>query len=203
MNLFEKMHNIMCETKALEKNMQVGNYKAISEASVLNEIKPLLKKYKLIIFPISVEVKDIENTYNDKYGEKTRLMTQVNVQYKIVDVESSEFEILASVGNGVDPQDKASGKAWTYAYKGLLQKTFMMFSGEDTDNTHSDDITKEMTKEPEKKITTKQAKVLNDLCKSLNKDIGVVLGYYHVNSFDEMTETQKVDLLKKLKKEEK
>ena len=37
---------------------------------------------------------------------------------------------------------KETCKAMTYAYKALIQKTFCLFSGEDTDNTHSDDITK-------------------------------------------------------------
>jgi hypothetical protein len=59
MGLYEKLHNIMSETEGLKKDMAVGfgqnQYKAISEAAVLNTIKPLLKKYKVIIFPIRVE----------------------------------------------------------------------------------------------------------------------------------------------------
>lgn len=136
----------MCESEALEKNMSVGygnnSYKAISESAVLNAVKPLLKKYKLVIFPVTAEITEHVNIFNGSKGETTRLMSQVVATYKIVDIETGEHEILATVGNGSDPQDKGSGKAWTYAYKALLQKTFMLFSGEDTDNTHSDDIYK-------------------------------------------------------------
>lgn len=151
MGLHAKMHAIMMESEAIEKNLSVGfgsnSYKAVSEASVLNAIKPLLKKHKVILFPVKIEVKDMVDSFNTSKGESVRLMTQVKAQYKIVDVETGEFEILESIGNGVDTQDKASGKAMTYAYKALFQKTFCLFSGEDTDNEHSDDITERNTNE--------------------------------------------------------
>lgn len=129
----------MDETKALPKDMSVaGQYKAISEAVVLNEIKPLLKKHKVIIFPVDV------------VSQQEGKLTMLETRFKIVDVESGESEVLAAPGNGADPQDKGSGKAWTYAYKALLQKTFMLFSGEDTDNTHSDEITKTVENDSKK-----------------------------------------------------
>jgi hypothetical protein len=145
MSLYEKMYQIMCESEALEKSMTVGfgsnSYKAIGEASVLNGVKPLLKKYKLILFPVKASIQEHVDSFPNSKGEtSSRLMSQVTAQYKIVDIESGESELLETVGNGSDPQDKGSGKAWTYAYKALLQKTFMLFSGEDTDNEHSDDI---------------------------------------------------------------
>ena len=147
MGLYQKMHAIMCESEAIEKNMLVGDggknsYRAISEASVLNGVKPLLKKYGLILFPIETSITEDFKEFEGKYGTSQRFMSCLHAKYKIVDVESGEFEILETVGYGADSQDKGSGKAMTYAYKALLQKTFMLFSGEDTDNEHSDDITK-------------------------------------------------------------
>ena len=176
-----KIYNVMCDSEAIEKKMTVGkgsnSYKAIGEADVLNAIKPLLKKHKLIIIPIDVEITEHinqytkSNTYNGKTttDDKARLMTQLKVKWKIIDAETGEFEILASPGNGADPQDKASGKAWTYAYKVLIQKTFMLFSGDDTDNTHSDDIDKapEEPIEPETpKTFEKEIKALKELVRS-------------------------------------
>ena len=145
--LYEKLYQIMCKTKALPKDMSVANqYKAISEAVVLNEIKPLLKEYNVIIFPVEVSTR------------QDGKLTMLEAKFKVVDVDSGEFEIIATAGNGADTQDKGSGKALTYAYKALLQKTFMLFSGEDTDNTHSDDITKAIEKE-----TVKDQKELSKL----------------------------------------
>lgn len=166
-NLYKKMHAVMSETKSLERDKEVGYgrnaYKAISESNVLNEIKPLFKKHGLIIFPISVDVVDRVDTFITKDGESSRLMTQVIPKWKIVDVESGESEVITSIGNGVDTQDKASGKAMTYALKVALQKTFMLFSGEDSDNDFSDDITRSQTKQsPEDQSKLKRVVELFD-----------------------------------------
>lgn len=180
LNLYQKMHQIMCETEAIKKDLSVGegknSYKAVGEKAVLNEIKPLLKKYGVILFPIKIEAKETVDSFtstkqdyktNERYlSESARLMTQVIATYKMVDIESGEFEILQTIGNGVDTQDKASGKAMTYAYKVLLQKTFMLFSGEDTDNEHSEDITNRQTK-PQSKATTQTGKITEKQAKRL------------------------------------
>lgn len=148
MSLYEKIFNVMNESEGLEKNLSVGtgtsSYKAIGEAEVLNMLKPLFKRHKLIVFPVDGTITEQNSTfdseYNGKVTVKTRNVTQIKVNFKIVDIESGESEILVGFGNGADSQDKGSGKSFTYAYKTMLSKTFMLFSGEDTDNDHSDDI---------------------------------------------------------------
>ena len=151
MSLYEKMFNVMNDSEAIEKSMSVGSgkntYKAVSEAAILNMVKPLFRKYKLIIFPIDGEIKDHVMTWNktDYSGttsENLRAMTELKVVYRILDIESKEFQDIVGFGNGSDPQDKGAGKASTYSLKNVLSKTFMLFSGEDTDNTHSDDLGK-------------------------------------------------------------
>lgn len=167
MGLYQKIHAVMIDSEALDKSMTVGfganSYKAISEASVLNLVKPLLKKHGLVIFPVSVHICEIKDIYNNAKGETTRLMSQVVATYKIVDIDTGEFELLATVGNGCDTQDKASGKALTYGYKALLQKTFCLFSGEDTDNTHSDAMDKQQTYSKKETVDT------NNLIVTANK----------------------------------
>jgi hypothetical protein len=148
MNLNEKIYNVMCDTEALEKDLTVGkgetSYKAVGEKVVLNMLKPLFKKYKLIIYPFEGEISETNSTWDVDYGgkkeTKVRNVTQVKLHYKLVDVESGESIVIVGLGNGADSQDKGSGKALTYAYKTALSKTFMLFSGEDTDLDHSDDI---------------------------------------------------------------
>jgi hypothetical protein len=148
MSLYEKIYKVMNESEGLEKDLTVGSgassYKAVGEKEVLNMLKPLFKKHKLIIFPVDGDISEqnsiYESTYKDEVTTKTRNVTQIKVKFKIVDVETGESEILMGFGNGADSQDKGSGKAFTYAFKTMLSKTFMLFSGEDTDNTHSDDI---------------------------------------------------------------
>lgn len=148
MSLYEKIYNVMNESAGLEKDLVVGtgasSYKAVGEKEVLNMLKPLFKKHKLIVFPVGGDISETnftwESEYNGKRETKTRNVTQLKANFKIVDVETGESEILIGFGNGADSQDKGSGKAFTYAFKTMLNKTFMLFSGEDTDNEHSDDI---------------------------------------------------------------
>ena len=148
LKLYTKLYAVMNDSEKIEKNMTVGKggnaYKAVSEAEILNMIKPLFKKYQLIIFPISGEIQDHcmvwDKTYNGQATPTLRAMTELKVMYRIVDTASGEFQDVVGFGNGSDPQDKGAGKAFTYSFKNVLSKTFMLFSGEDTDNTHSDDI---------------------------------------------------------------
>lgn len=181
MSIYKKLHAVMCETKSLERDKEVGYgrnaYKAISEATVLNEIKPLFKKHGLIIFPIEVQANDHVDNFLTKDGEASRLMTQVLPKWKIVDIDTGEFEIIASIGNGVDTQDKGSGKAMTYSLKVALQKTFMMFSGEDTDNEHSDVITEKQTMPADPKLKNQLVDAFNAMDETRQK---AALNHYKV-----------------------
>ena len=138
MGLYEKLYKIMDGSKAIEKNLTVqfktSKYSAVSESAVLNEVKALLKENKVIILPVNV-------TQEYQERENRDAITRLLVTWKIIDAETGEFELVQSPGHGVDSQDKGSGKAFTYAYKSLMQKCFMLFSGDDTDNTHSDELT--------------------------------------------------------------
>ena len=131
----------------------------------------MLKKHGLVLFPIETSISEEFREYESKYGTSQRFLSTLNAKYKIVDIETGDFEILSTVGYGTDSQDKASGKAMTYAYKALIQKTFMLFSGEDTENTSSEQIEKDnasdgftrfvsleelLAKAKEKKVTPEQ-----------------------------------------------
>lgn len=148
MGIHKKIYDVMCGTATLEKDLSVGtgsnSYRAVGEKTVLNMLKPLFKEHKLIIYPKDGEMSESNTIWESEYkGNKTpklRSVTQLKVKYVIVDIETDESIEIVGFGNGADPQDKGSGKAFTYAFKAALSKTFMMFSGEDTDNTHSDDI---------------------------------------------------------------
>jgi len=176
MSIYTKIHAVMQETKALEKDLTVGygpnSYKAVGEAEVLNMVKPLFVKHGLIIFPTEGEIKDVVDVYNktDSKGnvaESQRAITQLKVYFKIVDIETGESETIVGFGNGADTQDKGSGKAFTYAFKTALSKTFMLFSSEDTDNTHSDDIYGTSKINNSKEISTKPKPTTdNHICRA-------------------------------------
>lgn len=149
MSLYEKIYAVMCDTESIDKSMTVGygnnSYKAVSEKDMLNMIKPLLKKHRLVCLPVAGEMHESCETVETAKGATVRAITSLVAQWKIVDIDTGESEILYGFGQGADTQDKGAGKAYTYAYKNMFSKTFCIFSGEDTDNTHSDEITAQNT----------------------------------------------------------
>jgi hypothetical protein len=201
----------MNDSEGLDKEMVVGSgsfsYKAISEAAVLNLIKPLLKKHGLVLFPIETKITESFQEFEGKYGTSQRFMSCLHAKYKIVDIDTGEFEILETVGYGADSQDKGSGKAMTYAYKALLQKTFMLFSGEDTDNEHSDDITKKNSTEykaPTISETLDYAKKLGVTEQQLIDKYNANMGEKEqITKFIEISDSHRLALYKLLQKQEK
>lgn len=193
MGINQKLFEVMSETEALEKNMTVGtgsnSYKAVSEKDVLNMLKPLFKKYKLIIIPVSGDMSESNSTweeeYNGKISVKKRNVTVLVAQFDIIDIESGEKITITGFGNGADPQDKGAGKAFTYAFKNALIKSFMLFSGEDADNTHSDDYNRPTasqgnnTPTSEVKVTVQ---MLEDMAKEKKVPIKQILERYAAES---------------------
>jgi hypothetical protein len=137
LSLYQKIHAVMQDVTYLQKDdaISFGNtkYKAISEEKVTSTVRESLLKNKLIIIPIEQE--------HHKEGN----LTTVNVKYKIVDIESGEYEIAMSSGTGADTQDKGVGKAMTYAYKYLLLRTFAIPTGEDPDKVSSAELDAKQT----------------------------------------------------------
>ena len=60
------------------------------------------------------------------------------------------MEVVSS-GTGVDTQDKGIGKAMTYAKKYAILNSFLIPSGEDTDQISSDKYTEQLMGAPEPK----------------------------------------------------
>lgn len=158
MNLYQRISQVMQDIEYLSKDDNVGtgksSYKAISEEKVTSAVRASLIKNGLVIFPIEqITTEDFkeyekETTWNNQttVEKKQRLMSTVNVKYKIVNIDNpEEFDIIASSGSGVDSQDKGVGKAMTYSFKYALLRTFAIPTGEDPDKIHNDDLEKETT----------------------------------------------------------
>lgn len=144
LNLYQKISHVMQDVSYLSKddNIAFGNtkYKAISEEKVTRTLRESLIKNGLVILPFEQE------------SSKTGNISFVNTKYKIVDIESGQFEVLASSGEGADTQDKGVGKAMTYAYKYMLLRTFAIPTGEDPDKVSSPELDEKQRKEQEKLV---------------------------------------------------
>lgn len=148
MNIFEKMAAITAELQTVAKDLTVqqtsnSSYKAVSERSVLDAVKPLETKYGVYSYPISRKVLEsnlIEKTteYKEKITKSTSYMTRIETVYRFVNVEKPEEYIeTITFAEGIDSQDKGSGKAMTYADKYALMKAYKISTGDDPDQNPS------------------------------------------------------------------
>jgi hypothetical protein len=145
---------VMKEIKGIDKSMTVGagnsSYKGVSDKDVKIEIGRAMEKNGLCIVPTEVTPKlqidrwEEIDQYSKVQGatkQKQAVFAEVTTKYLLLH-ESGEWIELSGYGHGADTQDKAAGKATTYALKYTLLYTFMVPTGkiDDADNTHSDDI---------------------------------------------------------------
>lgn len=150
MNIYEKMAAITSELQTVAKNLTVqqtksSSYKAVSERDILDAVKPLESKYGIYSYPASREVLESsllesENTYNGNTTKKTTFMTRIKTVYRFVNTENPEESIeTTTFAEGIDSQDKGSGKAMTYADKYALMKAYKISTGDDPDQSASED----------------------------------------------------------------
>lgn len=152
MNIFEKMAAITAELQTVAKNMTVGvgnnQYKAVSERDILDAVKPLENKYGIYSYPVDREVLESnllenEKSYTDTKGnttvtKTTTFMTRIKTVYRFVNVENpDEYIETTTFAEGIDTQDKGSGKAMTYGDKYALMKGYKISTGDDPDQTAS------------------------------------------------------------------
>jgi hypothetical protein len=150
MNIFEKMSAITAELQTVAKNLTVqqtktSSYKAVSERDILDAVKPLEAKHGVYSYPVSRTILESnmlesESTYNNQVTKKTTFMTRIETVYRFVNIEKpDEYIETTTFAEGIDTQDKGSGKAMTYADKYALMKAYKISTGEDPDQNASEE----------------------------------------------------------------
>lgn len=160
MNIYEKMAAITAELNAVAKNLKVGegrsSYKAVGEADVLATVKPLEAKYKVYSYPFGRKIVDSDvittkKTYNGQESETSKFFMRLETVYRFVNTEDlTDYCEITTYGDGIDSNDKAPGKAMTYADKYALLKAYKIITGDDPDQEKSED----------EKVTFKRAQVV-------------------------------------------
>lgn len=139
MNIFQKISEVMKAIEYLTKDDKVEfgttKYKAISEEKVTTAVRKELVKQGVVIIPIMQESTVTELIRTEK---SVNQRADVHTRYRIQNIDDvNDFIEVESNGSGVDTQDKAVGKAMTYAYKYMLLRTFAIPTGEDPDKISS------------------------------------------------------------------
>ena len=116
--------------RPVAKNLTVGTgnnkYKAVSERDILDAVNPLEYNHGVYSYPVERTVLESnllesESEYQGKVTKKTTFMTRIETVYRFVNLEKpEEFIEMTTFAEGIDPADKGSGKAMTYADKYAL-----------------------------------------------------------------------------------
>jgi hypothetical protein len=144
-NIVEAILNVMADVKNIEKNMNVGDgrysYKGVADKDVKQAIGDAMRTHGLVIIPVSIEPTTKIDRWTEGERTKQSIFVEVITKYRLLHTSGESIEIMG-YGHGVDSQDKASGKATTYALKYALLYTFMVATGniDDADTTHSDTL---------------------------------------------------------------
>lgn len=203
LNIYEKMILITDEIGVIEKNLKIDinktrSYKAVSERDVLDNVKPLEKKYRVYSYPVEREIVDKDTLEKETdYGITKSLFMRVKTKYRFVNIDNPEDYVETIVwGDGIDTGDKAPGKAMTYADKYALMKAYKLSTGDDPDKDASPE--KGYTKsEPSDrlKLMVEYKKLINET----NTDEDKVRENYKVEKIDDMTDKQFQDAIKIMK----
>lgn len=193
LNIFEKMSLITEEMGVVEKNLKVqvtqsNSYQAVSERDILDNVKPLEKKYRVYSYPVDRKIVDNdilvkETEYNGKITKTNTLYMRLEIKYRFVNLDKpEEFIDIITYGDGIDPGDKACGKAMTYGDKYALMKAYKISTGDDPDKDASPE--EGYTKE-EKTASPKQVELLEKYYKGDN--LTKLLEANKVNSIAEIS----------------
>ena len=151
LNIYQRMAAITAELQTVAKNLNVETgkgkgYKAVSERDVIDAVKPLEAKHGVYSYPASRRVLESaalesESEWNGKITKKTTFFERIETVYRFVNTDDpTDFIETTTFAEGIDSQDKGSGKAMTYADKYALMKAYKISTGDDPDQTASEDV---------------------------------------------------------------
>ncbi len=192
MNIFEKMAAITAELQTVAKNLTVSPgtksaYKAVSERDIIDAVKPLEAKYKVYSYPCYREILESqtlesESTYSGTTTKKTSFFSRIKTIYRFVNTEKpDEYIETITFAEGIDPQDKGSGKAMTYGDKYALMKAYKISTGDDPDQNASEETHYNMVQNnPQPKNQTPRSMLIAKL-NQLGIDVNVYAKEHGLN----------------------
>ena len=135
-NLFQRLNAVQQEVTYIQKEKKQGmRYSIVSHDDVTGKVRPVMVKHGVLYYPVKID--------NDQVGNRT----QCSMSVRFVNVDDpGEFIDVATMGYGIDDQDKGPGKAISYAVKYALLKVLGLETGDDPDKDqdvrfiHSDSI---------------------------------------------------------------
>lgn len=128
-NVHQRILAVMADVDYVAKGEKqvAGQYKYVSHDAVTATLHPMFVKHGIIALPNVQESVQCGNR------------TEVKLLTSFVNVDNPDDAVhIASIGYGIDPQDKGPGKAISYAYKYALLKLFALETGDDPERDSID-----------------------------------------------------------------
>lgn len=217
MNIFQRMDAITDSLAVVQKNLEVGygksKYKAVSERDVIDAVKPLEHEFGVYSYPLtrdvleshileSEEVYVDNNAQSEQRKTKTTFMSRIKTVYRFVNVDKpDEYIDQESIAEGIDTQDKGSGKAMTYSDKYALMKAYKISTGDDPDqNVSQPEHYREQGKKGNNSISDYQKKVILSYPPETQ---AWACNHYGLLSIDEMSAEQATEIINAVNKKKK
>lgn len=128
-SIYNKIFNIISELTTVNENgyNSYHKYKYIKQEDIINAIKPLLIKNRLLITNEVIE----EETVEVSVGASKSMFSKVTLEFTITDLDSMAQIKQRYKGHGMDVGDKGIYKAMTGAEKYFYMKNFLIGAGND------------------------------------------------------------------------
>lgn len=215
LNIYQKMLKATERISKVAKNLKVdisksSSYKAVSEADVLEAVKPVEIELGIYSYPVKREiietnVLDTVKEYNGNRTESKQLFMRLEVTYRFVNVDNpADYIDIITYGDGVDSQDKAPGKSMTYADKYALLKAYKIQTGEDPDKEGSGELKNAEKQSQTQKIVKATASQIETMKKLYSEEeLQKALSLVKREKLEDMTVYEASNLIsKRAKKEE-
>lgn len=123
LNLHQRINKVMQEVTYVQKEKKQGmKYSVVSHDVVTAKLRPSLVNYGIAYYPACWHI--------EQQGNRT----QASGTVRFVNIDAPlDFIDVATIGYGIDDQDKGPGKAISYAVKYALLKAFGLETGDDPD----------------------------------------------------------------------
>lgn len=112
------------------------NYKYLSYAELVKQLRSAMVKYGLTVHPTDVVIEN-QGTYATSRGAEMRTVT-LSVQYRF-QISDEEYDDVEVVVEAADTSDKACSKAMTQAMKYAMRQYFLIETDEDDPDTDRHD----------------------------------------------------------------
>lgn len=143
-NVFQRIYEVMKRIRYIEKTpAEEGKPPVLLSDAVVSALSAALIDNRLVILP----VKEEHTRSETRIAGVVNHLTEVDMTYRIQNIDDpNDYILVASMGSGVDLQDKGGNKALTAAYKYMVRQSFAISSPvDDPDNITSEDYTRRIT----------------------------------------------------------